>query len=252
MGFEVWSPEGWSLEGWSLEGWEAQNFALVFPSPAPIFALFVWGLLVEFWWCLKRRGARMFTFGVLGLSCEVPAAPKPPGFHTTAREPKREHLRPRRFKHHQIQRKRPTREGEKERNLGRSGGGRSGGLWPLLAKPHLARISVSKCWPHLAKPHWANFSVLVFWPNFLVSLLLVLVVPCCSLLVLVGACCCLVLVVCVCMVGVQDFWASPLRRTALPLDRPKFRSFFSLPPEISFFLLSLGGLLVECGRCSRP
>ena len=28
--------------------------------------------------------------------------------------------------------------------------------------------------------------------------------------------------------------------TALPLDRPKLRSFFSLPPEISFFLLSLG------------
>ena len=35
----------------------------------------------------------MFTFGVLGLSCEAPAAPKPPGFHTTAREPKRGHLR---------------------------------------------------------------------------------------------------------------------------------------------------------------
>ena len=29
------------------------------------------------------------------------------------------------------------------------------------------------------------------------------------------------------------------------------RFFFSLPPEISFFLLSLGGLLVELGRCSR-
>ena len=31
----------------------------------------------------------MCTFGVLGLSFEAPAAPKPPGFHTTAREPKR-------------------------------------------------------------------------------------------------------------------------------------------------------------------
>ncbi len=30
----------------------------------------LWGLLVEFWWCLKRRGAQMCTFGVLGLSCE--------------------------------------------------------------------------------------------------------------------------------------------------------------------------------------
>ena len=26
----------------------------------------------------------MFTFGVLGLSCGAPAAPKPPGLHTTA------------------------------------------------------------------------------------------------------------------------------------------------------------------------
>ena len=33
------------------------------------------GLLVEFWWCLKRRGAQMCTFGVLRLSCEAPAAP---------------------------------------------------------------------------------------------------------------------------------------------------------------------------------
>ena len=28
----------------------------------------------------------MCTFGVLGLSCEAPAALKPPGFHTTTRE----------------------------------------------------------------------------------------------------------------------------------------------------------------------
>ena len=33
----------------------------------------------------------MCTFGVLGLSCEVSAAPK--GLHTTARDPKRAHLR---------------------------------------------------------------------------------------------------------------------------------------------------------------
>ena len=33
----------------------------------------------------------MCTFGALGLSCEGPAAPKPPGFHTTTREPKRAH-----------------------------------------------------------------------------------------------------------------------------------------------------------------
>ena len=28
----------------------------------------------------------MCTFAVLGQSCEAPAAPKPPGFHTTERE----------------------------------------------------------------------------------------------------------------------------------------------------------------------
>ena len=32
---------------------------------------------VEFWWCLKRQCAQMCTFGVLGLLCEAPAAPKP-------------------------------------------------------------------------------------------------------------------------------------------------------------------------------
>ena len=59
------------------EGWGAQNFALFFPSPVPIsFFLSLSGcLLVEFWWCLKRRGAQMCTFGVLRLSCEAPAAP---------------------------------------------------------------------------------------------------------------------------------------------------------------------------------
>ena len=49
-------------------------------------------LLVEFWWCLKCRGPEMCAFGVLWLSCEAPAAPKPPGFHTTGQEPKRAHL----------------------------------------------------------------------------------------------------------------------------------------------------------------
>ena len=31
------------------------------------------GLYVEFWWCLKRQGPEMCTFGVLGLSCANPA-----------------------------------------------------------------------------------------------------------------------------------------------------------------------------------
>ena len=33
----------------------------------------------------------------------------------------------------------------------------------------------------------------------------------------------------------QDSWASPRDWTAPPPDRPEFRFFFSLPPEISFF-----------------
>ena len=82
-------------------------------------------------------------------------------------------------------------------------------------------------------------------------------------------CCCVVVcvvvcVVCVCsklLVGVFKIFGPlpppPLpRRTALPLDRPKFPLFFlSLPPEISFSLLSLGGRGVfswNCGRGSRP
>ena len=56
------------------------KISLFFPSPASIFALFLslGGPFVEFWWCLKRRGPEMYTFGVLGLSCEALAAPKHP------------------------------------------------------------------------------------------------------------------------------------------------------------------------------
>ena len=36
---------------------------------------------------------RQMSFGVLGLLCEAPPHPKKPGFHTTAREPQRAHLR---------------------------------------------------------------------------------------------------------------------------------------------------------------
>ena len=53
----------------------------LFSSPATIsFSLHsLGGLLVVLWWCLKRPGPEMCTFGVLGLSCEAPAAPKPGG-----------------------------------------------------------------------------------------------------------------------------------------------------------------------------
>ena len=57
--------------------WTAQNFALFFLSPSPkisFFLLSLGGLLVEFWWCLKRRGAPMCTFGLSGCGVKPPAA----------------------------------------------------------------------------------------------------------------------------------------------------------------------------------
>ena len=50
------------------------TFRAFFHSPATIslFLCLFGGLLVEFWWCLKRRSPEMCTFGVLGL--ETPAA----------------------------------------------------------------------------------------------------------------------------------------------------------------------------------
>ena len=46
------------------------KFRAFFPSPVQnsFFSSLSGGLLVEFRWCLKRRGAQMCTFGVLGLS----------------------------------------------------------------------------------------------------------------------------------------------------------------------------------------
>ena len=72
------NPEKVEAEG-CREGWRAQNFALSFCLSR--HKIRSGGLLVEFWWCLKRWSAQMCTFGVLWLSCEAVAAPKPPGFH---------------------------------------------------------------------------------------------------------------------------------------------------------------------------
>ena len=66
----------------------AQNFALFFPSPTPIFIFFSLqvssrvffplsgGLLVEFWWCFGRSGPQMCLFSPSG--CPVkPRRPDP-------------------------------------------------------------------------------------------------------------------------------------------------------------------------------
>ena len=90
--FCVLSCRGWSVGvgvdgvgrkggvgGGGPKGW-AQNFALLFPSPAVKFVLFfpLWGssrgILVVF----EAPGRSVCTFGVLWLSCEAPLAPKPP------------------------------------------------------------------------------------------------------------------------------------------------------------------------------
>ena len=82
-GPEGWGPEGWGPEGWGPEGggperWGPKISRFFFHSPATVFFFFSPSLLVffvEFWWCLKRRGAQMCTFGVLGLSCASPGGP---------------------------------------------------------------------------------------------------------------------------------------------------------------------------------
>ena len=72
-------------------GPKISRFFFRLPPPVSLFLSLTVCLLVV-WWCLEAPWP-LCTFGVLGLSCEAPAAPKPPGFHTTAREPKRAHLR---------------------------------------------------------------------------------------------------------------------------------------------------------------
>ena len=67
-----WGPEGWGPEGWG--GPKFRAFFSLSRRKIRSFLPSLGGLLVEFWWCLKRGGAQMCTFGVLWLSCEAPAA----------------------------------------------------------------------------------------------------------------------------------------------------------------------------------
>ena len=60
-------PKGWGTnqEKMGPEGWVgAQNFALFVHLPPLSFflSLYLGVFLVEFWWCLKRRGRQMCTF----------------------------------------------------------------------------------------------------------------------------------------------------------------------------------------------
>ena len=126
-------------------------------------------------------------------------------------------------------------------------------IWPNRIWPELVFQSVDRIWPTAFGQFWcfnslAKFSVVVV---VVIVFVVVPVVPGWCLLVPIGACwwCLLVVVVCVCVVGV--FWSSPLDLP--PPDGPSpgppkiSLFFFSLPPEISFYLLSLG--VVEFWWC---
>ena len=118
-----WGPEGW--------GPKISRFFSVSRSHFRSFCLSLGVFSWFFGGVWKRRGSQMFTFGVLGLSCEAPAAPKPPGFHTTTRGPKRAHFSFPGFKnttkfHEKTPERREknemvTGEGKKKRNFGRRG-----------------------------------------------------------------------------------------------------------------------------------
>ena len=61
----LWLLLVWTLP-WTTRRRTAQNFAS-FPSPAPFRSFSLsWCLLVQFWWCLKRRDPQMYTFGLSG------------------------------------------------------------------------------------------------------------------------------------------------------------------------------------------
>ena len=73
------TPEGCGHEGWGPEGgpegWGGPKFRAYSSLSRPHVRSFLClsgYLLVEFWWCLRRRSPQMCTFGVLGLSCEAP------------------------------------------------------------------------------------------------------------------------------------------------------------------------------------
>ena len=91
---KTWSPEGWGPRRWGPKGGGPKILRFFFPLQLHFrsFCLSLGssrGILVVF----EVRDAQMCAFGVLWLSCEAPAAPKPPGLHTTAREPKSAHFR---------------------------------------------------------------------------------------------------------------------------------------------------------------
>ena len=119
-------PEGWGPEGWGPEGWgpKISRFFSFSRHSFHSFLLLFWsfrGILVVF----EAPGrSNVHVWSSRAVVCEPrrPGLVGPPGFHTTAREPKRAHLRVPVFKNTtKIQRKGSTREGEKNKNCGGRG-----------------------------------------------------------------------------------------------------------------------------------
>ena len=65
-------PKGGAPKG---GGPKISRFFFPLPPQFSFFSPSLGGPFVEFWWCLKRRGREMCTFGVLRLSCASPGGP---------------------------------------------------------------------------------------------------------------------------------------------------------------------------------
>ena len=140
---KVGAPKGGAQKGGAQKGGGPKISRFFFPSSATIFHLLSlsWGPFVEFWWCLKRRGPEMCTFGVLGLSCASPGGPVWWGRRGFTRQPESPNVHisgfrpsktPTKFNERTPKREKKERKlwrerDKKERNFGRSGGGLSGG-----------------------------------------------------------------------------------------------------------------------------
>ena len=122
------------------------KFRSFFPSPASFrsFSLSLGVFSLNFGCCLKRRG--LIVFGVLALSCETPAAPKPLGFHTTAREPNRAHFSFPAFKNTtKIQREDAQRDTKKSEMV--AGEEKSAKFWAVRLREVVWRKVVQRTIP---------------------------------------------------------------------------------------------------------
>ena len=107
------------------------------------------GLLVEFWWCLKRRGAQMCTFGVLGLSCASPGESGGAAgvSHDSPRAQTCTFEGPRVFKNTtKIQREDPQR-GKKRTNFAAGQGKNSAKFWAVRRRAVPGRAVLGKGGP---------------------------------------------------------------------------------------------------------